>query len=231
MPQHHPRIGTFTVCCHFLLVAIALAVPLPIHALNLDQLVDHLQATYDKTTALTADFVQIATLSSINRHQTSAGRLSIAKPSFIRWEYTQPDAQTIIYDGALLQIYTPQRHQILQSPINAQDRGNVALLFLAGVGKLQENFKIEDLGGNETNKPQLRLLPRSPQAGFKEIHITINTKTFFVEKITIHDTIGNITDIYMYSLTIHKALPSQTFKLNVPAGTELITPSDFSSPK
>lgn len=231
MSQHHPRLGALTVCCHFLLVAMVLAVPMPSHADNLDKLVDQLQTTYDKIAALTADFVQIATLNSINRHQTSSGRLSIAKPSFIRWEYTQPDAQTIIYDGTLLQIYTPQRQQVLQSPISAQDRGHVALLFLAGVGKLRETFKIENLAVNETDRPQLRLLPRSPQAGFKELHITINPETFFVEKITIHDTIGNVTDIYMYSLTTHKALPAQTFKLNVPVGTEVITPSDFSSPK
>jgi outer membrane lipoprotein carrier protein len=231
MLQRHPLIGMLTACCHLLLLVIALAAPHPSHALNLDNLVNQLQATYDKTTALTADFVQIATLSSINRHQTSAGRLFIAKPSSIRWEYTQPAAQTIIYDGSLLQIYTPQRQQILQSPISAQDRGNVALLFLAGVGKLRETFKIESLDTDETTKPQLRLLPHSPQASFKELHITINTETFFIEKITIHDTINNVTNIHMYSLTMHKTLPVQTFKLDVPAGTEIITPSDFSNPK
>ena len=220
-----------TVCGYFWFFTVVLLMPRPGHALNLDNLLDRLQATYDKTAALTADFVQIATLSSINRHQTSAGRLFIAKPSRIRWEYTQPEAQTIIYDGALLQVYTPQRHQVLQSPINERDRGNVALLFLAGVGKLRETFKIESLDANDTEKPQLRLLPRSPQASFKALDITINAETFFVEKITIHDTIDNITNIYLYSLTTHKTLPEQTFRLNVPAGTEVIKPSDFSSPK
>lgn len=231
MSQRHPRMKTLTACCQLLLWTLVLLTPRPGHALGLDNLVDQLQARYDNTTALTADFVQIATLSSLNRHQTSAGRLFVAKPSFIRWEYTQPDAQTIIYDGALLQIYTPQRQQLLQSPISEQDRGNVALLFLSGVGKLREMFKIESLDLDETDKPQLRLLPRSSQASFKELHITINTETFFVEKITIHDTIGNVTNIHMYSLTIHKTLPAQTFRLNVPAGTEVIKPSDFSSPK
>ena len=231
MRQFQPIIGTLAVCCGLFLFATALVGPHPSYAFDLDHVVNQLQSTYDKTTALTADFVQIAILKSIDRHQTSAGHLSIAKPSSIRWEYTQPDAQTIIYDGTMLQIYTPQRQQLLQSPISEQDRGNVALLFLAGVGKLRETFKIEPLDTEETDKPQLRLLPRSPQASFKELHITINVETFFVEKITIHDTIGNTTNIHMYSLTMHKTLPEQTFKLNVPAGTEIITPNDFSNPK
>lgn len=231
MLQYPPILGRLTVCCRLLLLVTVLVAPHPSYALDLDHLVNQLQNTYDKATALTADFVQIATLKSINRHQTSAGRLSIAKPSSIRWEYTQPAAQTIIYDGTLLQIYTPQRHQVLQSPISERDRGNVALLFLAGVGKLRDTFEIEPLAMEETDKPQLRLVPRSPQASFKELHITINTETFFVEKITIHDTINNITNIHMYSLSVHKTLPEQTFRLDVPAGTEIITPNDFASPK
>jgi outer membrane lipoprotein carrier protein len=216
--------------CLFVLTA-ALAMPSASHALSIENLISKLQDRYDSTTALTADFVQIAILNSINRHQTSAGRLFIAKPSSIRWEYTQPDAQTILYDGTLLQIYTPQRRQILQSAIHERDRNNVALLFLAGVGKLQETFNITKLNSHESDKPQLRLIPRSPQASFKELHITINPETFFVEKISIHDTIGNITNIHMYSLTTHEALPTQTFKLDVPPGTEIITPHDFSSQK
>ena len=212
-----------------LMLTVTIGVPASSHALNLENLISKLQDRYDRTTALTADFVQIATLHSINRHQTSAGRLFIAKPSSIRWEYTQPDAQTILYDGNMLQIYTPQRHQILQSPINERDRNNVALLFLAGVGKLRETFNITKLDSQESDKPQLRLIPQSSQASFKELHVTINPETFFVEKISIHDTIGNITNIHMYSLTTHETLPTQTFKLNVPPGTEIITPDDFSS--
>ena len=231
MRQDHAIGRAPTVCYHLLCFVIVLLAPYPSYALNLDNLVNQIQDTYDKTTALTADFVQIATLKSINRHQTSAGHLFIAKPSFIRWEYTQPDAQTIIYDGTLLQIYTPQRHQILQSPISEQDRANVAFLFLAGVGKLREAFKIERIAADEIDKPQLRLIPLSPQASFKELQITINKETFFVEKITIHDTIGNITNIHMYSLKIHKTLPEQTFKLAVPANTEIISSGDFSSSK
>ena len=55
---------------------------------DLDTLLDKIQHTYERTSALTARFDQTATLTSINRQQTSAGQLYIEKPHSIRWEYT-----------------------------------------------------------------------------------------------------------------------------------------------
>jgi outer membrane lipoprotein-sorting protein len=103
-------------------------------AVELDALIDKIQHTYEQTPAFTADFVQVSTLTSIQRQQTSSGRVYINKPHAIRWEYLQPDSQTILYDGTVLRIYTPKRRQLLQSVIDEGQRSNVALLFLAGVG-------------------------------------------------------------------------------------------------
>src|SRR5205809_4752978 len=58
---------------------------------DLGILLDKIQQTYERTSALTAKFDQTATLTSLNRQQTSSGRVYIEKPHSIRWEYTQPD--------------------------------------------------------------------------------------------------------------------------------------------
>lgn len=195
---------------------------------DLDTLIDRIQASYDRSAALTADFVQVSTLTSLDRQQTSAGRLFIEKPHSIRWEYTQPDAQTILYDGNLLRIYTPKRHQVLQSPIDENSRSDVALLFLAGVGKLRQAFVITPLADTAASTKQLRLLPRSRQAGFTELHIAVHPKSYFIEQLTIYDTIGNITEIRLSALETHTKLPPQTFELVLPPNTEILTPKDVS---
>jgi chaperone LolA len=195
---------------------------------DLDTLVERIQASYDRTAALTADFTQVATLTSIDRQQTSAGRLFVEKPYFIRWEYTQPETQTIFYDGNLLRIYTPKRRQVLQSPVDEKSRGDVALLFLAGVGKLRDAFTITPLATTATHHQQLRLVPRSRQAGFTELHITVNPQSYLIEKLVIYDTIGNTTDIRLHALQTHAGLPPQTFELVLPPDTEILTPKDVS---
>jgi outer membrane lipoprotein-sorting protein len=195
---------------------------------DLETVIQRIQASYDRTAALTADFVQLATLTSIDRQQISTGRLSIEKPHYIRWEYVQPEAQTILYDGNLLQIYTPKRGQVLQSPIDENNRGDVALLFLAGVGKLREAFTITPLDPTASPLQHLRLLPRSRQAAFTELHITVNPTSYFIEHLKIYDTIGNVTDISLNTLTTHTALPPKTFALDLPPHTEILTPKDVS---
>ncbi len=204
-----------------MIMAVSLAAPL-------DGLLDRMQQTYDQTRALSADFVQVATLTTLNREQTSAGRVYIQKPYAIRWEYTQPDVQTILYKDNTLRIYTPKRKQVLQSVIKADDRSNVALLFLAGIDTLQEAFTVTSLPNTESQVARLRLVPRSPQAGFTELHLAVNQQSAFIENLTIHDHIGNRTHIRFAALQTHPTLPADTFDLRLPADTEVITQPTFS---
>ena len=194
-------------------------------------LVDKVQGTYDSIQALTADFEQVATLSSINRRQVSSGRLYIEKPHWIRWEYDRPDRQTILYDGAVLQIYTPRRQQVLLSAVDANARSNVAFLFLAGVVKLREVFSVSALPETEVQQTLIRLLPRSPLAGFTELRAAVNPKTYLIEGLWIYDPIGNLTEIRLSSMNLHETLPSSTFELDVPADAEILSPGDFANPR
>jgi outer membrane lipoprotein carrier protein len=198
---------------------------------DLNTLLDKIQQTYERTRVLTANFDQVATLTSLNRQQTSSGRVYIEKPHSIRWEYTHPDAQTILYDGTTLRIYTPKRHQLLQSVVDENNRTNIALLFLAGVGKLRESFAVTLLSSPEPQLAYLLLMPLSSQAGFSELHIAVNTQSFFVEKLLIHDSIGNLTEIRLSSLESPTALPAKIFELAIPPDTEILTPTDFTGPK
>lgn len=195
---------------------------------SLDGLLDRIQQTYEQTQALSADFVQVATLTTLNREQASAGRVYIQKPHAIRWEYTQPDSQTILYKDNTLRIYTPKRKQVLQSSIKADDRSNVALLFLAGIGILKEEFTVTSLPSTENQIIRLRLVPRSLQAGFTELHLAVNQQSAFIENLTIHDHIGNRTHIRFAALQTHPSLPADTFDLRLPADTEIISQPTFS---
>ncbi|MCY4515532.1 MAG: outer membrane lipoprotein carrier protein LolA [Candidatus Tectomicrobia bacterium] len=200
-------------------------------ALEIDVLVDRVQATYDRINALTADFEQVATLSSINRRQVSSGRLYIEKPNWIRWQYDKPEQQTILYDGAVLQIYTPRRQQLLRSAVDDNDRSNVAFLFLAGVVKLREVFVITALQETEAGHSLIRLLPRSPLAGFAELRAAVNQQSYLIEGLWILDPIGNLTEIRLSSLDLHTDLPASTFELEIPPDAEILSPADFANPQ
>ena len=210
-----------------LLVMCSAVFPASGSADELDRFLENIQQTYERTQALTADFAQVATLTSINREQISGGKVFIQKPHAIRWEYTHPDAQTILYTNNTLRIYTPKRRQILQSTLSVEDRKNVALLFLAGLGTLREVFTVTPLASPEHHLQRLRLLPRSHQAGFTELHIAVNRHTYFIEELTIYDYIGNRTTIRLSALQTHPTFPADTFTLVVPQDTEVLTQPDL----
>ncbi len=203
-------------------IGTALSLAAPADGSSVDELIARMQATYDRTQALSADFVQVATLTTLNREQTSAGRMYIQKPHAIRWEYTQPASQTILYKDSKFQIYTPKRKQVLQSIVKADDRSSVPLLFLAGIGTLQQSFTITPLPSTETGSKLLRLVPLSTQAGFTELQISVNRQSAFIESLTIHDHIGNQTHIRFAELQPHPSLPADTFKLVLPPDTEVL---------
>jgi outer membrane lipoprotein-sorting protein len=208
------------VTCHALLASTG-------SPAELDAFLAQVQHTYEKTQALTADFIQVATLTSINREQISSGKVSIQKPHAIRWDYTRPEAQTILYTNDTLRVYTPKRRQILQSTLSAEDRTNVALLFLAGLGTLQEVFTATALPSPEQHLQRIRLLPRSRQASFTELHIVVNRHDYFIQELIIHDYIGNRTAIRLSGLQTHPNLPVDTFTLVVPPDTEILTQPDL----
>jgi outer membrane lipoprotein-sorting protein len=66
------------------------------------------------------------------------------------------------------------------------------------------------------------LVPRSPQAGFTELHITVNRQSALIESLTIHDHIGNRTHIRFVALQPHPSLPADTFELTLPPDTEIL---------
>ncbi len=199
----------------------------PGYAAELDSFIANIQHTYEKTQALSADFVQVATLTSINRKQISGGKVYIQKPHAIRWEYTRPEAQTILYANNTLRVYTPKRRQVLQSTLSAEDRKNVALLFLAGLGTLQEVFTATALPSPEQHLQRIRLQPRSQQASFTELHIAVSRQNYFIHEIIIHDYIGNRTEIRLSALQTHPNLPVDTFTLVTPPDTEILTQPDL----
>src|SRR5512141_664672 len=69
------------------------------------------QAYYEQTRDLEADFVQTYTYASFGRSQTSRGTLRVKKPGKLRWDYAEPTKKTIVVNGSRLVQYEPEENQ------------------------------------------------------------------------------------------------------------------------
>ena len=86
-------------------------------------------------------------------------------------------------------------------------------------------FTVTSLPNTESGMAHLRLAPRSTQASFTELHLVVNTQNYFVERLLIHDNIGNLTEIRLVSPQVSASLPTNTFEFTPPPGTEILTPT------
>src|SRR5262249_29719742 len=83
---------------------------------ELDQLINSLQAKYNKLSSLAADFTQVYTAPG-ERARRESGRLLLKKPGKMRWDYTSPETKLFISDGKWLYEYVPAEKYATRSSV------------------------------------------------------------------------------------------------------------------
>src|SRR6266540_6213257 len=124
----------------FLALLVALVIPAPAAAQELDQVVAGLEATYGKFSDLRAEFTQVAHNKSLGQDIKAEGVVYLKKGGKMRWDYKRPSPQQIISDGTSLWVYTPELNQVNKGSAPKALAGPAGS-FLAGLGKVREEFK------------------------------------------------------------------------------------------
>ena len=77
------------------------------------EVMKRLQARYEKTKDLQADFTQKTTIEGFERPMTSSGKVYIKKPGRLRWNYLEPSTEDIYVDREDVKVYVPEHKQVL----------------------------------------------------------------------------------------------------------------------
>src|SRR5262245_38664222 len=126
-----PRVG-------MALAVLALAVPARADALK--DVLARLQARYDDTRTMQADFRQTVESKTLAGTLESKGKVAFEKPNRMRWDYDPPDPQTIVGDGETLWIYQPDLKQVIKAPLGEAFRSSTPVTYLAGLGKDERDY-------------------------------------------------------------------------------------------
>src|SRR6266540_1328070 len=134
-------------------------------ALALDDLVARVQAQYERTTHLHAQFRQEIRVRGFDQAHTGAGQVWILKPGMMRWEYTKPERQTIIANGDMLWIYLPEERQVIRDRVHESLGSRTPALFLAGQARLTELFAVTGPSSQAPGEEGLLRLELTPKQG------------------------------------------------------------------
>lgn len=188
---------------------------------EVDGIVRKLQARYEATADFTADFTQSVEVPTLGKTLESTGQVFFKRPGRMRWEFAEPDRQTIVADGETLWVYQPEHHQVLKAPFRAAFQSATPISFLFGVGELASDFHPSLLPPGGAGTHRLRLVPKQD----KEIGVLVldvDSGSYDIVAAEVNDPLGNVTRLRFANLKRGVGLADSRFTLETPPGTDVV---------
>jgi outer membrane lipoprotein carrier protein len=201
------------------------------------EVMKRLQARYEKTKDLQADFTQKTTIEGFERPMTSSGKVYIKKPGRLRWNYLDPSAEDIYVQGDDVKVYVPEHKQVLVGKLTHMAASRAPLELLQGAAKLDASFEAEPTPGKSRGVGGIRLVTLVPKSHDAEAHGTVQRivvevfpKTYFIRSLSLHEVSGNVSNFEFSSLQSNIGLDDDLFVPKFPPDVEVVKAPVLSQP-
>lgn len=196
---------------------------------EVQDVVKKLQARYEKTKDLQADFTQKTLIEGFERPMTSSGKVYIKKPGRLRWNYLDPSTEDIYVDRDDVKVYVPEHKQVLIGKLTQMAASKAPLELLQGAAKLDASFNVEPTQGKERGVGGIRLLTLLPKSQEDDAHrhlqkivVEVFPKTYFIRTVTLYEISGNVSTFEFSSLQSNIGLGNEVFTPNLPPDVEVV---------
>lgn len=191
------------------------------------ELVERMQAFYEKTQDFSSDFKQDYKYKALRRTQTSTGTVIYKKPGLMRWEYQKPSTRTFVLAGEKVYAYDPEAQTLSVGRIDTSQL-SASVTFLFGQGRLADEFSITKGACKDCKGTLLVLDPLKEDPRFRQVRLEVDPKTAQVLKSTVVDPDGSENAIAFLNLKTNVGVGADAFKINPPEGTRI---DDFTKPR
>ncbi|MEC4891082.1 MAG: outer membrane lipoprotein carrier protein LolA [Nitrospira sp.] len=197
---------------------------------EVQDIVKQLQARYEKTKDLQADFTQQTRIEGFERPVTSSGKVYIKKPGRLRWDYLEPATEQIYVNQDDVKVYVPEHKQVLVGKLTRMAASQAPLELLQGAAKLEESFEVAPATGKkDRGVGGLRLLSLTPkgQEGdparpVQRIVVEVFPKTYFIRTVWLYEVNGNVATFEFSSLKPNVGLGNEVFDFKTPPDVEVV---------
>lgn len=195
------------------------------------------QAFYDQTKTLQADFEQTRYTRLYDRYDRARGTVVFKKPGMMRWDYDKPNGQVFVSDGKKLLIYQPPEEgekngQLIERALD-DDQLPSAFSFLTGTGHLEKDFEVRLLEHDDQRFQDgyvLQLVPRKPTPSYEQLVFYVRTisegdkRAGIVQRVLIIDAAGNRNRFDFSRIHFNREVSDKRFRYQPPKGTQRVTP-------
>ena len=193
------------------------------------EVMKRLQARYEKTKDLQADFTQKTIIEGFERPMTSSGKVYIKKPGRLRWNYLEPSTEDIYVDRDDVKVYVPEHKQVLIGKLTNMAASRAPLELLQGAAKLDASFDAEPTPGKSRGVGGVRLVTLVPKSHEGEVHGTVQKivvevfpKTYFIRSLSLYELSGNVSNFEFSSLQSNIGLDDELFVPKFPPDVEVV---------
>jgi len=204
---------------------------------DVKEVVKKVQARYEETRDLQADFKQTTKIEGFKTPISSSGRVYIKKPGRLRWDYREPNVEEIYVKGNEVMMYVPEHKQVLVGKLTQMAASQAPLQLLQGIAKLEEHFDVETTPGGDRREggvPLLTLLPKPTEPEslrtLARIVLELQPKTYFIKTVSLHEISGNVSTFHFTNLRANTGLKTALFDFQIPPGVEVVKAPTLSPP-
>ncbi|MDD5713037.1 MAG: outer membrane lipoprotein carrier protein LolA, partial [Smithellaceae bacterium] len=190
----------------------------------LEQLVAKTQENYNNVSDLKATFTQETTVKSMNKTEREEGVVYFKNPRRMLWDYRKPKEKKLIINSEKAWLYMPSDHTAYVQDSEKIFRSKLAVRFLSGIGKLQDDFLISYPASQSTDGAGnylLVLTPKEDIGGIEKLTLTISRDNYQILGCRFTDAFGNATNIHFKSIKINSSLSDKLFSFKPPAGVDV----------
>lgn len=201
------------------------------------EIVKRLQARYEKTKDLQADFTQKTLIEGFERPVMSSGKVYIKKPGRLRWSYLNPAVEDIYVNRDDVKVYVPEHKQVMIGKLTQMASSKAPLELLQGAARLDESFDVEPTSGNGKGVGGIRLLTLIPKQNSSEsgktlqrIVVEVFPKTYFIRTVSLYELSGNVSTFEFSAPQANVGMNDEPFELKLPSDVEVVKAPVLSAP-
>jgi len=183
------------------------------------------QGFYDQSQSLEARFHQTFYHRAYRRYVRSSGRLSLAKPGLLRFDYARPSGKVVASDGHALVAYEPGEEggagQYAEMPVSGAL--STAFGFLMGTSRIERDYRVRLLSSRAygTTDHVLELRPRRADPRIHRVLLFVDSRPQLagvIRRLRIDDHEGNRNKFELRGQRFDRAISNARFHFTPPAG-------------
>lgn len=180
------------------------------------------QSWLDGTRDLEGRFRQTLASGALGGGLEESGKLFIARPGRMRWEYLVPERKIALLDGGRTWLYLEDEEQLTLGYLEPE--GELLPALFAGGRRLADVFVADLPPDREAKRGErlLRLRPLESEDGLEEVVLTLARRDFEIRAAEVLDAAGNRMEYRFSDFRRNVGLADPLFRFTPPPGTLVV---------